>query len=65
MQNGYFRLVNDFSGYGIALYQPKDFGEEIRADEVWKYLDGLKINYDKKRLEAQISFAIGTPIFFA
>ena len=44
MQNGYFRLVNDFTGYGIALYQPKDFGEEIRADEVWKYLDGLKIN---------------------
>ncbi|MCI9143584.1 MAG: DUF342 domain-containing protein [Lachnospiraceae bacterium] len=59
MQNGYFRLVNDFTGYGIALYQPKDFGEEIRADEVWKYLDGLKISYDKKRLEAQISFGEG------
>ncbi len=56
MQNGYFRLVNDFKGYGIALYPPEGFGEDIRTDEVWKYLDDLKITYDKKRIEAQIHF---------
>lgn len=56
MQNGYFRLVNDFNGFGIALYQPTEFGEEIRREEVWDYLDGLKISYDRKRIEAQISF---------
>ncbi len=56
MQNGYFRLVNDFKGYGIALYPPKSFGEGIREEEVWKYLDGLKIPYDKKRIEMQIQF---------
>lgn len=56
MQNGYFRLVNDFNGYGIALYPQDGFGEDIRAEEVWKYLDDLKIPYDKKRIEAQIHF---------
>ena len=56
MQNGYFRLVNDFNGYGIALYPPREFGEEIRVGEVLKYLDDLKIMYDRKRIEAQVSF---------
>lgn len=56
MKNGYFRLVNDFNGYGIALYPPDSLGEEIREDEVWKYLDDLGISYDKKRIEAQIRF---------
>ncbi len=59
MQNGYFRLVNDFKGYGLALYPPRDFGEEIRMDELWKYLDGQRIKYDKKRIEAQINFEEG------
>lgn len=59
MQNGYFRLVNDLNGYGIALYPPKDFGEEIRGEEVWKYLDELKISYDKKRLDMEIQFGEG------
>lgn len=56
MQNGYFRLVNDSKGYGIALYQPKGYGEAVRAEEVMKYLDDLDIGYDKKRLEMEISF---------
>lgn len=56
MRNGYFRLVNDFNGYGIALYPQEDFGEDIRAEEVWEYLDAQKISYDKKRIEAQIHF---------
>lgn len=59
MQNGYFRLVNDLKGYGIALYPAKDMGDEIRAEEVWKYLDDLRINYDKKRLDMQIQFGEG------
>ena len=56
MQNGFFQLVNDFNGYGIALYPQEGFGEDIREDEVWKYLDELHISYDKKRIEAQIHF---------
>lgn len=56
MRNGYFRLVNDFNGYGIALYPQEGFGEDIREDEVWKYLDERKITYDRKRIEAQIHF---------
>ena len=51
MQNGYFRLVNDSDGYGVALYQPKDGGEEIQLDELTSYLDSLKISYDRKKLE--------------
>lgn len=54
MQNGYFRLVNDFDGYGVALYQPKDGGEEIQLDELTSYLDGLKISYDRKKLELML-----------
>ncbi len=54
MQNGYFRLVNDSTGYGIALYQPKDGGEEIQINELLSYLDGLKIGYDIKRLEMML-----------
>lgn len=56
MQNGYFRLVNDSKGYGIALYQTKGYGEEVRTGEVFKYLDDLNISYDKKRLEMEIGF---------
>lgn len=51
MQNGYFRLVNDSDGFGVALYQPKDGGEEIQIDELTSYLDGLKISYDRRKLE--------------
>ncbi len=54
MQNGYFRLVNDFDGYGVALYQPKDGGEEIQLDELAWYLDSLRINYDRKKLELML-----------
>lgn len=51
MQNGYFRLVSDEMGFGIALYQPKGGGEEIQAGELWEYLDGHSIAYDRKRIE--------------
>lgn len=54
MQNGYFRLVSDPDGYGIALYQPKDGGEYIQLGELWDYLDGLGISYDKKKVEMQL-----------
>ncbi len=54
MRNGYFRLVNDSMGYGVSLVQPVGCGEEIRIDEILKYLDDQKINYDKKRLEMDI-----------
>ena len=54
MQNGYFRLVNDSDGFGVALYQPKDGGEEIQIDELTSYLDNLKISYDRKKLELML-----------
>lgn len=54
MQNGYFRLVNDDKGFGIALYPPRDHGEEIREDELWKYLDELQIPYDRKRITMRL-----------
>lgn len=59
MQNGYFQLVNEFKGYGVALYPPKDFGEEIRIEEVCRYLNDLHISYDRKRLEIQIALGEG------
>lgn len=54
MQNGYFRLVNDAGGYGVALYQPKNGGDEIQIGELAEYLDGLKIPYDRKKLEMML-----------
>lgn len=54
MQNGYFRLVSEPSGYGIQLYQPKDGGDEIQLGELIEYLDGLGIGYDRKRIEMQL-----------
>lgn len=51
MQNGYFRLVSEPNGFGVALYQPKDGGEEIKIGELFNYLDSLEIGYDRKKLE--------------
>ncbi len=51
MQNGYFQLVSDSDGYGIALHQPKDGGESIQIGELVGYLDGLGIGYDRRRIE--------------
>ena len=54
MQNGYFRLVSEPDGYGIAIYPPQDGGEEIRLGDLLGYLDGLGIGYDRKRIEMQL-----------
>ncbi len=51
MQNGYFRLVSDPNGFGVAIYQPRDGGEDIQIGELLGYLDGLGIGYDRKRIE--------------
>lgn len=51
MRNGYFRLVKDGGGTGIALYPPQDGGEDIRLGELLGYLDGQNIAYDRKRIE--------------
>ena len=42
MQNGYFRLVNDSEGFGIAFYHPSGYGEEIQMGEVTDYLEDMK-----------------------
>ena len=55
MQNGYFRLVNDSEGYGIALYQPKEYGDPIQLSEITAYLDDMRIGYDKKKIEIKES----------
>lgn len=59
MRNGYFQLANEFKGYGIFLHPPENGGEEIRVDEVLKYLDGMRIGYDRKKIEAQVALGEG------
>lgn len=54
MQNGYFRLVSDPEGYGVALYRPKDGGEDIQIGDIIEYLDDLRIAYDRKKIEMQL-----------
>lgn len=54
MQNGYFRLVSEPDGYGVAIYPPQDGGEEIRLGDLIGYLDGLGIGYDRKHIEMQL-----------
>jgi len=51
MRNGYFRLISDSEGYGLALFRPRGGGEEIRPDELFEYLDGHGISYVKKKIE--------------
>lgn len=53
MRNGYFQLVNDFGGYGLAVYQPEGDGGNVQLGEVYDYLDGLGIFYDRRKLEIQ------------
>ncbi len=51
MRNGYFRLVNYESGYGLKLYPAQDMGDELRVSEITEYLDGYGIAYDRNKLE--------------
>ena len=51
MRNGYFRLVNYESGYGLKLYPAQDMGDELRVGEIAEYLDGYGIAYDRNKLE--------------
>ena len=51
MKNGYFRLVNDSRGFGIAMYQPKDGGSPIQIGEVLEYLEDRRIGYERKKIE--------------
>lgn len=59
MQNGYFQLVNDSGGYGIAFKRPSGGGEDVRLDEVWKYLGDMKIKYDRNYIETEYSAGKG------
>ena len=54
MRNGYFQLVSDLDGYGVAMYQPEGGGEDIQLGELFDYLDGLGIFYERRKLEIQI-----------
>lgn len=51
MQNGYFRLIQDNGGVGLALYMAKDGGEELHPEEIIEYLDSYGIPYERSRLE--------------
>lgn len=53
MRNGYFQLVSDSDGYGVALHQP-DGGEDIQFGELTSYLDSLGIAYDMQMLETRL-----------
>ncbi len=59
MQNGYFQLVNDSRGYGISFHRPSGSGEEIRLDEVWRYLNDQKIKYDRRQVEMEFNMGTG------
>lgn len=54
MKNGYFQLVNVMRGFGVKLIPPRDGGEQIRLDELIRYLEPLDINYDIKALKEAI-----------
>lgn len=54
MQNGYFRLVNDSEGFGIALYRPTGYGEELQIGEITEYLEDMRIGYDRRWIEKQL-----------
>lgn len=59
MQNGYFQLVNDSRGYGINFHHPSGSGEEIRLDEVWRYLSSQNIKYDRRQVETEFNMGTG------
>ena len=58
MQNGYFQLVKDSTGYGIALHHSIGGGEDIRLEELWRYLSQLDIKYDRKQIELEFSMGM-------
>lgn len=58
MQNGYFQLVKDSKGYGIALHHSTGGGEEIRLEELWGYLNQQGIKYDRKQIELEFSMGM-------
>ncbi len=60
MENGYFQLVNDSRGYGIAFHHASGSGEEVRLDEVWQYLNEQNIKYDRKQVEMEFSMGTGS-----
>lgn len=51
MKNGYFQIVNDFTGFGVRLYPPSDNGEEIRLGEIADYLNAHKLQYNSSELK--------------
>lgn len=59
MQNGYFQLVNDSRGYGIVFHHASNGGEEVRLDEVWKYLNDQQIKYDRREVETEFNMGMG------
>ncbi len=46
MKNGYFKLVNDNSGYGLMIVAPTEDGEIIKIGELTEYLSQRGIGCD-------------------
>lgn len=54
MKNGYFKLVNDGSGYGIKIFAPIDGGENVNIGELTNYLSKSNMNFDLYALKKVI-----------
>lgn len=46
MKNGYFKLVNDGSGYGVKIFAPIDGGQTVNIGELTNYLTIHEIKCD-------------------
>lgn len=46
-KNGYFQLEKKTDGTYLTIYPPVDGGIVCSADEVMRYLDGLRVDYDR------------------
>ena len=54
MRDGYFRLVNTETGFGLHLVKPKEGGAAIKGMEVTAFLDREGISYQISALKAAL-----------
>lgn len=63
MRNGYFKLVNTPTGYGIKLFPPEEGGEFVRIHELKDYLDRQMLFYDADKLRSALDRNEETVVF--
>lgn len=60
MSDGYFRLVNTQSGYGLQIVRAKEGGTDIKVIDVTEYLDREGIAYSLPSLKAALECGTDT-----